>query len=199
MAKLARAAAGVIGATAVGAGAWFWSTQMVETPDYRVEIADADIELRRYPALVVASIDRRGDRGTAVRAGFSPLAGYIFAKQRDGEKIAMTAPVTQGAAEEGWTVSFIMPSGRTLADLPKPGGDVRLERIEPRRMAAVRFSGRWTDENFAEAAGRLMTWVDSQGLTANGSVEYAYYNDPFTPAFLRRNEVMVEIADSSAD
>jgi hypothetical protein len=61
-------------------------------------------------------------------------------------------------------------------------------------MAAVRFSGRWTDENFAEAAGRLARALDERGLTAAGPLEYAYYNDPFTPAFLRRNEVMVEVA-----
>ena len=40
-----------------------------------------------------------------------------------------------------------------------------------------------------------MAWIDAQGLTPTGPVEFAYYNDPFTPWFLRRNEVLVEVAD----
>ncbi len=181
----------------------------VETPAYAVEVSDGDFELRRYPALAVATVRMSGDRGAAVRAGFGPLARYIFARDRGGEKIAMTAPVTQTpekiamtapvtqgpARGGGWTIAFIMPQGRSLADLPAPAGDVRLEEIPPRRVAALRFSGRWSDANFARAAERLMARVAAAGLVARGPVEYAYYNDPFTPFFLRRNEVMVEVAD----
>lgn len=196
---------GVVAAASVGVLAW--SARAIESPDYTVEVADGDFELRQYPALVVASVQRGGDRGAAVGAAFRPLANYIFAKERGGEKIAMTAPVTQasekipmtapvtqGPGKGGWTVSFIMPADRTLDDLPAPAGDVRLSDIPPRRMAAVRFSGRWTDANFARATERLMAWVEARGLTPTGGVEYAYYNDPFTPFFLRRNEVMVEVA-----
>jgi hypothetical protein len=107
----------------------------------------------------------------------------------------MTAPVTQAQNKDAWVVSFIMPAGRTVEDLPIAGGDVKLEDIPPRRMAAIRFSGRWTDENFSNAERALRDWIDREGLTAKGALEYAYYNDPFTPAFLRRNEVMLEIAD----
>ena len=186
-----------------------WALRPIETPAYSVEAQDGDFELRRYPALVVASVLRGGSRRSAVSAGFGPLANYIFAKSRGGEKIAMTAPVTQaragekiamtapvvqGRTEAGWVVSFIMPAGRTLDDLPEPAGDVHLAEEPPRRMAVVRFSGAWTDANFASASDRLLTWVAARGLTAKGPVEYAYYNDPFTPAFLRRNEAMVEVA-----
>ncbi|MEM6948286.1 MAG: heme-binding protein, partial [Pseudomonadota bacterium] len=40
----------------------------------------------------------------------------------------------------------------------------------------------------------LEGWLAVQGLEAAGAPEYAYYNDPFTPAFMRRNEVMIELA-----
>ena len=88
-----------------------------------------------------------------------------------------------------------MPSGRTLADLPDPAGDVTLREVPERRIAALRFSGRWTDANFETHAADLMAWIEAQGLTPPGPVEFAYYNDPFTPWFLRRNEVLVEVAD----
>ncbi|SIO39063.1 SOUL heme-binding protein [Rhodovulum sp. ES.010] len=206
MGKLVWGLAGVAVVTAV-AGT-LWVTRSVETPDYTLDLSDGTFELRRYPALVVASVTRPGARDTAVRAAFGPLANYIFAKERGGEKIAMTAPVTQVApdgkiamtapvtqepARDGWTVSFIMPAGLSLDDLPAPAGDVRLAEIPPRRMAALRFSGQWSDANFEADTTRLMVWIEGRGLTAVGPVEYAYYNDPFTPPFLRRNEVMVEV------
>lgn len=194
MGKVLIAAAVVVTVAAVVGGARVWAAQDVETPDYTVEAAQGSFEVRQYPAMVAAQVDRQGNRSAAVRAAFSPLAGYIFAKNRPGEKIAMTAPVTQERDENGWTVSFIMPEGRTLADLPTPGGDVKLVDIPPRRMAAMTFSGRWTDERFKRHSDQLTAWVAAQGLTVVGDVEFAYYNDPFTPAFMRRNEVMVEIA-----
>ncbi|MEM8775790.1 MAG: heme-binding protein [Pseudomonadota bacterium] len=184
---------GVFAVTAVAGVLAYGAAQAVEKPKYKVEAADGDFEVRQYPELVVAQVERGGSRQLAARNAFSPLASYIFAKNRSGEKIAMTAPVTQEPSDDGWTVSFIMPAGRTLDDLPVPAQDVRLAEVEPRLVAAVRFSGRWTDERFAKQASRLKEWVEARGLTPVGDVEFAYYNDPFTPAFLRRNEVMVEI------
>lgn len=193
MSKIALALVGVTALLGVAALGFARSAQAVETPKYTVDVAQGDFELRRYSEMVVASVDRSGSRQAAVRSAFSPLAGYIFAKNRGGEKIAMTAPVTQEPSSNGWTVSFIMPEGRTVEDLPAPAGDVRLERVGPRLVAAVRFSGRWSDKRFNTQAQRLKQWVAGQGMTPVGDVEFAYYNDPFTPAFMRRNEVMVEV------
>ncbi|MEM9048805.1 MAG: heme-binding protein [Pseudomonadota bacterium] len=184
----------IVGVVALAGAAYAWTTRGIETPAYTVARVDGSFELRQYPSMVMASIDRNGSRGEAVRAAFSPLAGYIFARNRDGEKIAMTAPVTQEPADQGWTVSFIMPAEHSRADLPDPGGDVRLVTVAPRRIASVTFSGRWTDARFQEQAARLLDWMAKEGLTAAGPPEFAYYNDPFTPFFLRRNEVLVPVA-----
>lgn len=180
--------AGAIGAFQIQAA------KALEVPDYQVEAADGDFELRSYPSMVVANVNRTGSRQQAVRRAFTPLADYIFAKNRPGDKIAMTAPVTQGRSDEGWTVSFIMPSDLSLDALPVPAGDVVLEEMAPRYMASVRFSGRWSDQRFNEQTKRLISWVEARGLRPLGQAEYGYYNDPFTPAFLRRNEVMIEVA-----
>ena len=173
------------------------ASEGIETPRYESLHKDGDFELRQYPDLVVATVKRDGSRRSAVQRGFRPLAGYIFAKGREGDKIAMTAPVLQAPAEatssETWDVSFIMPAHHELESLPLPKGDVRLERIEARKLAAVRFSGVWTDARFQAASDRLEHWITEQGLTIAGDYEYGYYNDPFTPAWLRRNEVWVPV------
>ncbi|MEM6460419.1 MAG: heme-binding protein [Pseudomonadota bacterium] len=195
MNKLLIGAAVTAGVVAFSGAVWAWSVRSIETPDYAVRMSDGAFELRAYPKLVLASLETNGDRGQAIRRAFSPLANYIFAKERPGEKIAMTAPVTQRPASENWTVSFIMPAGRTLDDLPAPSQKVSLEEIQPRLMASLRFSGSWTDERFAQAAEKLTAWVEDQGLTPAGAIEFAYYNDPFTPPFLRRNEVLMEVTE----
>lgn len=173
---------------------WFVQTRNVEIARYDVVEADGAMEIRDYPALVVAEVERTGSRDQAVRAGFGPLARYIFARERDGEKIAMTAPVTQKAEGGSWTVQFIMPSGYDLSRLPRPAGtDVRLREMPPVRRAAIRFSGWWSDELFTEKDAALRQWLARKGLKLSGTPTFAYYNDPFTPGFLRRNEILYDL------
>lgn len=187
-------ALGLVAAVLALALFWFIQTRNVEIARYDVVEADGAIEIRDYPALIVAEVERTGSRDQAVRAGFGPLARYIFAREREGDKIAMTAPVTQKADGERWTIQFIMPSGYDMARLPRPAGpDVRLRETPPARRAAIRFSGWWSDELFAAKDKALKQWLDGRGLATKGTPTFAYYNDPFTPGFLRRNEILYDL------
>ena len=195
----------------VGMGAWVYVVNNVEHPAYRLVRQDGAIEIRDYPTLIQAEVTRTGDRKTAVTAGFRSLAAYIFARERAGDSIAMTAPVTQerpkiamtapvaqspeqGADGNRWVVQFIMPSEYTLEALPRPASpDIRLRETEPKRRAAIRFSGVATDRLLAANEKQLRNWLARQGLQASAVSTYAYYNDPFTPGPLRRNEVIVDV------
>jgi hypothetical protein len=173
---------------------WYVQVQNVEIARYSVIETDGDIEIRDYPAMIVAEVTRGGSRDQAVRAGFGPLAGYIFAKERDGEKIAMTAPVTQKAEGSAWTIRFVMPSGYDLERLPKPADPhVQLQQLPPARRAAIRFSGWWSDELFQTKDAALREWMAKRQLKPSGTPTFAYYNDPFTPGFLRRNEILYDL------
>lgn len=203
--------AGVVLTAGLAACGWIFVTSNVEQPDYQVVAQEGAIELRDYPRLVVAEVTRRGDRKSAVNAGFRPLADYIFAKERAGESIAMTAPVTQerariamtapvtqsaanGDGSDAWVVRFIMPAEYDLESLPAPQNpDVRLDVVPPTRRAAIRFSGVATDSLLAEQEALLRDWLARNGLPAGGAATFAYYNDPFTPGFLRRNEVLLDL------
>jgi len=213
--------AGLALLSVVGMLVFVYVIQNVEQPAYSLVEQQQPFEFRDYPALVVAEVRREGSRKQGLSAGFSPLARYIFAKDRADEepaadgriamtapvmqqgldsstRIAMTAPVTQARTSEGtWAIRFIMPSQYRLADLPAPANkDLRLIEIPARRVAAVRFSGRTTDALIAEQEQALRQWMDARGLKPAGAPMYAYYNDPFTPGFLRRNEVMIDVADN---
>jgi DNA gyrase inhibitor GyrI len=92
-----------------------------------------------------------------------------------------------------------MPARYHLDQLPAPAGtDVHLSELPPRRMAVIRFSGRVTDELIAGKESELRAWLAAKGLTARAAPLYAYYNDPFTPGFLRRNEVLIDLTDAPA-
>jgi hypothetical protein len=208
--------AGVVLAVALlGPAAWIFVMNRVEQPAYALVTREGEIEIRDYPALVVAEVTRQGDRNSAVRAGFGPLAAYIFAKDRAGETVSMTAPVTQareriamtapvtqtpagpaaGGAVDSWRVRFIMPARYTLDTLPRAGNeDVRLLEVPAQRRAAIRFSGVATDASIAENEATLRAWLSARNLAIAGEPTYAYYNDPFTPGPLRRNEVLFDLA-----
>ncbi len=194
---LATALVAGLGVAAYGAAIWYVND--VETPDYTVSASDGAFEIRGYPALIVAEVVRSGGRKSAVNKGFGPLATYIFAKKRDGEPIAMTAPVTQATDDAGqsWTVRFVMPAEYSLDTLPNPGNaEISLVDVPAGRRAAIRFSGVATDLLIAEKEGALRAWLRGRGIEPVGPATYAYYNAPFVPGFLRRNEVLFDIADN---
>jgi hypothetical protein len=107
-----------------------------------------------------------------------------------GERIAMTAPVyTQEDS-----MSFVLPEGYTMETAPVPGDDrVSLEEVPARHVAALRFSGRWSDKAFDKRSAQLMATLGREGVETRGAVFSMLYNPPFTPPFLRRNEVAVEV------
>jgi hypothetical protein len=75
-------------------------TEPVEEPSFALQLSEGDFQVRRYPAMINAETTVRGDAWGARFAGFGPLADYIFATERGGEKIAMTAPVTQASRDK---------------------------------------------------------------------------------------------------
>lgn len=180
-------------------GGWVLYMRSIDQPSYELVARDGNIEVRDYGPMTVAEVTRQGDRDSAVRAGFRPLARYIFAKDRPGDKIAMTAPVTQqpaeGPADDAvWKVQFIMPEGMDPDTLPKPAdADVRLLTIDATRRAAIRFSGRADDALMQANETRLRNWLKDKGYSVTGPAIYAYYDDPFTPGMFRRNEVLFEV------
>jgi hypothetical protein len=181
---------------ALGLGAWAYNRLTIETPAHEVVAKDGAFELRRYPAMVVAETDKPGARRAALREGFRPLARYIFASERPGEKIAMTAPVLQAPGAEGWRVAFVMPAEHARGALPAPASDeVRLTEWPATIRAALRFPGAADDALLAEREAALRGWMAERGLAPLGPAIHAYYDDPMTPGFLRRNEILIEAGE----
>lgn len=186
----------------------------VEEPAYQ-RLAQYDgFELREYAPTVVAATEVQGDFRQSLDEGFRRLAGYIFGGNRrqqeismtapvslqrtppseQGERISMTAPVSAERQEQGWRVTFVMPSEYTLETLPQPVDErVRLEPVPARKVAVLRFSGRATEDMAEAHKAELLQRLEGQGLRATGQPVLAQYNPPWTPPFLRRNEILVPV------
>jgi DNA gyrase inhibitor GyrI len=115
--------------------------------------------------------------------------------QQRVEELAMTAPVTQQGDGLTWRVRFFMPAGLTIETLPRPNNpSVKLKKLSGKRFAVIRFSGVANQESLKLHTEELNRFVRGKHLNALSSPAYAFYNPPWTLPFLRRNEVMVEIA-----
>jgi hypothetical protein len=183
-----------------------------ETPPYTVDLAEGHLEVRAYAPHLVADVTVSGPQDDALGDGFSILADFIFGNNKGRQSVAMTAPVTQQAAPEpiamtapvtqqavaegSWTVRFVMPSTYTMDTLPTPNdARVKIHQEPARRFAAIRFSGFWSEAHYAERRAELETFMAAKNLKAAGTPPVsAYYNPPFTLPFLRRNEVLIELA-----
>lgn len=186
--------AGLLGAAAL---AFYLNERTAEKTRYTTEQEDGAFSVRRYPALLIAETQAPGERKAALNEGFDRLAAFIFAKERPGSDrrpIAMTAPVLSDAVGDAWRTRFVMPRGFTEISLPRPAAGVRIDTLPARRVAAVRFAGTATDKQVARAEQRLRDWLAARDLEPAGAAEYAFYNSPFIPGPLRRNEVLLPLA-----
>jgi effector-binding domain-containing protein len=87
-----------------------------------------------------------------------------------------------------------MPEGFTLEATPEPLDErVKIVEIPERTVAALRFSGRWSDSVFKKKSEDLLVEIKNAGLKTSGQVFSMRYNGPYTPWFLRRNEVAVQV------
>lgn len=189
----------------------------IEEPKHRMIESVGKIQLRDYEPALLAEVEVSGERSAAINQAFRILAGYIFGGNQGqakiamtapvtqaperapgGEKIAMTAPVTQEAisagGEQRWRVAFMMPSQYTMETLPKPNDErVKFRVSDPVKRVAIVFDGFSTQSNLGTHREQLESFVKDRGLKTKGEYTMAFYNDPFTLPWNRRNEWWVAI------
>lgn len=166
----------------------------VEQAKYTVITKHGSIEIRQYEPMIVAETEIKGQRQEAISQGFRIIADYIFGNNLTRQNVAMTAPVTQQSQGTSWTVRFVMPSNYTMESLPKPNNNlVKIEQIEAKRFAVIRFSGTPTEDSIKKHTTDLEEFIRTNNLKIRSEPIYAFFNPPWTLPSSRRNEVMMEI------
>ena len=193
---------------------WGFFGSRVEQTDYVVVKKMNGYEIREYPAHIVAQTTVEGSYGKSLNSGFSIVAGYIFGGntkkesiamtapvvaqnkkvEKVSESIAMTAPVVATTEGDSHIISFSMPRSYTLETLPVPNDPrVKIVMIPTKKYAVMRFSWYRTDAQVKKMQEKLLSALALDGIVAEGDVAYAGYNAPWTPPWMIRNEVLVEI------
>lgn len=190
--------------------AWGYFSSRVESTPYSVQESKKNYEIRLYPEHIVAQTTVRGTYRDALNEGFKIIAGYIFGGNTKKESIAMTSPVVEKSAGsesiamtspviatvegESHTIAFGMPRSYTLETLPIPN-DTRIQivTIPEKKMAVIRFSWIRTDARVQAKKKELLGLLKKDNVTVVGEAQYAGYNAPWTPPWMSRNEVLVEV------
>ncbi len=190
------------------------TTMATEEAEYTVLLKEDNLEVRHYEPQIVAETVVDTDFEDAGSEAFGRLFKYISGNNQSQQEIAMTAPVGQVAegqeiesqeidmtapvgqtqVDGQWVVSFMMPGSFTMDSIPKPNDErIALRSVPERTMAAIRYSGFWSESGYQTNKSKLEKWIDKKGYTVLGQPVWARYNAPFMPWFLRRNEVLIPI------
>ena len=187
------------------------SAMAIEEAEYTVVLKEERFELRKYKPHILAETIVDGDFEEAGDEAFGRLFKYISGNNKSRQRVEMTSPVGQAATSQkidmtspvgqkeengGWAVSFMMPASFTLETLPEPKDpNVILRQVPARHIAAVRYSGFWSEKGYLRNKAKWEAWIKKMGLSTVGEPIWARYNPPFMPWFLRRNEILVPVGD----
>lgn len=190
--------------------------EQIEEPAYDVVATVGNVEIRRYGPRLAAEAEMGPGSGVnqGQNSAFMALAAFIFAQNREGPKVAMTAPVSVETApeqiamtvpvamesgEDGRVMRFFMPAEYTMETLPKPGDDrVRIVTVPAQTLAVLRFSGDATDAVVAEQTASMLATLNGSGWQPIAEPGFFGYDPPMTPPDQRRNEVFVEVEAAGA-
>ena len=158
--------------------------------DFVKKIPRTKVEIRRYHPCVIADVLVEAPYSQAASLGFRPLVTYI-----SQNNIAMTAPVLQESTDSSsWIISFVMPEGMTVADLPNPqSSKVTLRTLAEQLAAVLPFTGITTTSKIQEKESELRLALTNESLTPIGTLRIARFDPPWKPGFLRYNEVILDI------
>ena len=186
------------------------ATVGIEKAKYAVLEKQGNFEIRQYRSQLVAETIVEADFADAGNIAFRKLFDYISGNNRrkesiamtapvnqaaeSGQKISMTAPVNQQESEGNYIVSFLMPSKYTLQTLPEPlDPSVKIREIPACKVAAVRYSGSWSQKTYEAKKALLEQFIAQRRLQITGQDIFARYDPPFQIWFLRRNEVLFPV------
>ena len=168
-----------------------------ESAPYRVVRSDAKFQVRDYPALTTVETPMAADRRDGSDGSFMRLFRFIAGGNEARQKIAMTTPVFMSGDDTNATMAFVLPAKLKASAAPKPSdATVTVRELPAGRFAVLRYSGGRNAQKEAESLSRLQAWMEAEKLSVLSPPVYGYFDPPWTPAFLRRNEVMLRMDEA---
>jgi hypothetical protein len=170
---------------------------MTKRQEFRVIRSYGDFEVREYLPCSIAEVKVSADYASAGSVAFGSLFQYISKGNKSSEKIAMTAPVISAqkadkSDENEWFVSFVMPAGTTLEQLPDPNDQrVVLRELGAETCIAASFRGRATDEVAKRKVAELRALAAKENIALSDETRICRFDPPFKPGVLQYNEIVI--------
>ena len=150
---------------------------MVETIKYEIVREIDKVEIRSYPKIIVARVEESS-------GGFNLLYRFITGENRQKAKVKMTSPVVSQQVEmtspvlsETGTMAFVLPKEFTLETTPEPMDErVKIVEIPARLIAALCFSGGWSEAHFEKEKQELLDALSEAKIKTKGNVFTMLYN-----------------------
>ena len=167
---------------------------MTQRQEFKVLRTYKDFELREYLPCVLAEVKIAADYASAGTMAFGSLFQYISKGNKSSEQIAMTAPViaAQKTDTNEWFVSFVLPAGSTLADMPDPNDSrVVLRELGVEICIAASFRGRATEELAQRKEADLRAAAAKENIEVSDETRICRFDPPIKPGVLQYNEIVI--------
>ena len=163
-----------------------------ETPDYEVLLKEDEFEIRKYLDFFI--VEYENDNDPEINKGFGSLFNYISSDNKENEKISMTSPVIQDESNGNKKMAFIVP-GKFGENIPEPNNpNLKIKKFHEGLFGVIQYSGFSNESKELKMKEKLESWILEKGYTNQSNYMLAFYNAPFTPPMLRRNEIWVRIS-----
>jgi len=158
---------------------------------------DGQIDVKQYPVYRSATVQVKGDLGSASSRGFSPLFRHI-----SDNDISMTAPVEAqypaatlqaNAAMQGDTaVSFLYRNVDMVPKAVEP--DVQVEDTPPMTVVSFGVRGGYDYEIYTKGIEQLQSWLATHPeYSVVGAPRRFFYDGPFIPDALKRSDIQIPV------
>lgn len=162
-----------------------------ESLDYEVLLKDGDYELRKYLDFFI--VEYENDNDPEINKGFGSLFNYISSDNKENQKISMTTPVIQDEINGNKKMAFVVP-GKFGGQIPQPNNpNLKVKKFDEGLFGVIKYSGFSSESKESKMKEKLKSWITGNGYESQSNYMLAFYNAPFTPPMLRRNEIWVRI------
>jgi hypothetical protein len=156
-----------------------------QEPAYTVAAQLAGVQVRQYGPRLAAETFSAGDADTARAEGWRRLGAYVAEA-----KLSSVAPLSEMQEAPGqWRLRLFLPGDAA----PSPSDPaVALVRLPAETTGVLRFSG--DADAVAADTGELVGALEGSAWRPAGAPAAWFYDPPWTPSPLRRNEVAIPVS-----
>jgi hypothetical protein len=119
------------------------------------------------------------------------LFRFITKGNASAQPIPMTTPVLYRGEGTAEAMAFVLPATMKTGEVPAPlDAAVQIQTRPAGTFATLRMRGRRQGKSREKALQEIKSVLEGSGWRVEGQPEFAFYDPPWIPWFLEKNEVL---------